>query len=121
MNAGNNNIVIQKDPGDNSGGSGINIDFISIGAVKSAKVTAISSNLEQGVMIYPNPVSNMLHITNAAQNADISVFSIDGKLVTHLKANGIDQQIDVKGWNKGMYILSILSNNQNMVTKLIVR
>ena len=121
LNAGNNNIVIQKDPGDNSGGSGINIDFISIGAVKSAKVTAISSNLEQGVMIYPNPVSNMLHITNAAQNADISVFSIDGKLVTHLKANGIDQQIDVKGWNKGMYILSILSNNQNMVTKLIVR
>ena len=87
----------------------------------AAYETEVALEEQYSIMVYPNPVTNVLHIANAANNADISIFSMDGKLVSKLKANGAEMEIDVAGWNKGIYILSINSNNQNMVTKLVVK
>ena len=100
------------------------LDYIRY-ITNTAKTAVLASGIENpdasSINIYPNPVSGVLHISNTEANADISIFSMDGKLVSKLKANGAEMEIDVAGWNKGIYILSINSNNQNMVTKLVVK
>ena len=87
----------------------------------AAYETEVALEEQYSIMVYPNPVTNVLHIANAANNADISIFSMDGKLVSKLKANGAEMEIDVTSWNKGIYIFKINSINQNMATKLIIK
>ena len=97
------------------------IRFIINTAKSAVSVSGIENTNASSTNIYPNPVSGVLYISNTEANADISIFSMDGKLVLKLKANGAEMEIDVAGWNKGIYILSINLNNQNMVTKLVVK
>lgn len=83
--------------------------------------SAVETVQNNDVKIYTNSATNVLHIANAAKNAAISIFSIDGKLVSSIKSTGSEMQIDVAGWNKGVYVLSIRSNQKNMATKLVIR
>jgi hypothetical protein len=67
----------------------------------------ISENVPQhsAILIYPNPVSNLLHIET--ENSDIipsvKIYSVQGSLLLHAKGN----QIDVSALPNGIYIADI--------------
>ncbi len=68
--------------------------------------------------IYPNPVSNYLYVDYEGSLTDISIIDLTGRTVLQEKSLS-KSRIDVSGLPKGIYILSILRNNQIMTTKKV--
>ena len=60
--------------------------------------------------IYPNPASDVLHISATEKINALTVYAVDGKVVLHIK-NPISNSISVQHLANGVYILKISTNN----------
>ncbi|MBL4651366.1 MAG: fibronectin type III domain-containing protein [Flavobacteriales bacterium] len=81
-----------------------------------------------GVLIYPNPTNGQFTIAvNTETNSEgtLSIYSIDGKLVYNsnlqLKAGLTSTEIDLTDVSTGIYHISITTDTQSSVKKLIVK
>ncbi len=70
--------------------------------------------------IFPNPADNKIYITNLQNSEDLSyeILDINGLLIEQKKLK--DNSIDVSGYDKGLYIISISMTGNKIVTKEIV-
>jgi len=76
------------------------------------------ASLQQPLEVYPNPVSDVLHIKNLFDEpVDYSIFNILGQEVTTGKSIGT---ISVADLEKGLYFLQIKGKKMQKVTKFIV-
>ncbi len=77
--------------------------------------TGISETNVSNTSIYPNPATNVLNITTDNQLEKVSIFSVNGALVK------TDNQsiIDISNLNKGMYILTVQTDNGITQTRFI--
>ena len=74
-----------------------------------------------------NPVQDVLSVgftANSSHTIDMSIFSLDGKLLYSQPQFSIDQwnskiSIDVSDFNDGMYLLQISSNEKSVVKKML--
>ncbi|MDP4278443.1 MAG: T9SS type A sorting domain-containing protein [Bacteroidota bacterium] len=61
--------------------------------------------------VYPNPVAEMLTIINAAQQTNrLTLFSLDGTVITRKQFSSGEIQLDMSTLANGLYLLNI--NNQ---------
>ncbi|MDD4992599.1 MAG: T9SS type A sorting domain-containing protein [Paludibacter sp.] len=68
--------------------------------------------------IYPNPSTDFIHVkAEAIAKSNIAIYSLSGTLVLSTTLTSIDEKIDVRGLQKGMYILK-LENQAFKFTKL---
>lgn len=67
--------------------------------------------------IFPNPVTNFIHIKNCKNNeiSNIKIFDIQGKLLEHIENNF--NTIDVTNYLSGIYLLQIESNQSRFQYK----
>ncbi|MGK0253732.1 MAG: hypothetical protein ACI9OE_001209 [Mariniflexile sp.] len=73
-------------------------------------------DLEQDVVLYPNPVSNVLHI----KNKQVNLVEIYDTKFTKLYS-GFNRNIDMSHFSNGVYIVKINLNNDVRVIKKIVK
>ena len=67
--------------------------------------------------LYPNPVQNILYITgDDSEDYDVEVFSVLGQLV--LSVVNVTQ-IEVGGFNGGLYLIKITSENSTKVKRIV--
>jgi len=78
---------------------------------------SVDQNAELKVSIYPNPSSGRVYISGLNSNADIEVYSIDGKLLKRFTSVGEYIDLDVAS---GLYMLKLISDNHSVVKKIIV-
>ena len=80
------------------------------------------SNVKNGVNIYPNPTKGFFTITtNNHHSYSISIYDVVGKLVyQHQKETDNEIQIDLSAVRKGIYFVSIISENERIVKRLII-
>ena len=72
-----------------------------------------------GIEAYPNPVKNTLNI-NAATTIDaVNIYDITGREVLRATPNVEKTSLDVSSLNKGFYLLTVKSGNQELSTKLV--
>lgn len=64
---------------------------------------AVTSN--NGIQIYPNPVSDILNVTKVSDKANYKIYSVAGQLVSRGIIN--DGKINVTSLVKGAYVISI--------------
>jgi hypothetical protein len=77
----------------------------------------------QGIMIYPNPTSFNFIITKDNSwdtNAQLRMYSINGKLMSSSKLSSSRQYVDVSNMNEGLYILEIINGDKVSTQKLII-
>lgn len=67
--------------------------------------------------VYPNPVSETLHISNSSNIKSIEIYDATGKCVINQKA--IDK-IDVSNLQSGVYFLKIIDNNLELTKKIVI-
>jgi hypothetical protein len=116
LNAGSNKIKYQYDTG-NSGY--INVDYIQV-KPNTTGISAIETG--ENVKIYPNPASTQITVENAPINSDISIFSIDGRLVHQQKLSNTNAvKIDVSKFEKGAYLIAVRSQKDKTVKEIIVQ
>lgn len=73
------------------------------------------------ILVYPNPVKDILFIDNISQNSLISIFSSDGKVLIRESASGVRHRINLKEWKPGIYLLRIDDRGNDTITKSIIK
>jgi subtilisin family serine protease len=74
------------------------------------------------ISIYPNPTSKEVTISlSNVQNAELNIFSIDGRLLDYRKNIGEGFKYDFSRYTKGEYIISITSGNKVVATQTIIK
>ena len=77
------------------------------------------SNINTDINIYPNPAKDVLNIYNA-ENANISIFDIVGKLVISENNISATQSINISNLTKGTYFVTINRNNSVETQKIVI-
>ena len=74
------------------------------------------------INIYPNPATNEITISiDKVQNAELNIFSLDGRLLDYRKNIGEELKYDLSRYAKGEYIVCITSRNKVVATQTIVK
>lgn len=96
------------------------IEFQQINVkVGNSTLTDGAQETANNVSVYPNPVSNLLHVNSSKQIAQVRVSDLTGKTV-YQSSNG--NAIDVSNFAKGVYIVQISTNDGTLnTTKVIVK
>lgn len=79
--------------------------------------TGINEIAEGEVNVYPNPATTVINIANA-EGAQVSVFDINGRMISNVESASANQTIDASNFAKGMYIVRI-ANGNNVITKKV--
>lgn len=89
--------------------------------VKKVPVAGISNISDLDLIMYPNPVSTILHISNTRNVSKIEIHNLIGiKTDEILVNNGNRLTIDMNKYTKGIYLLSVYNKNGTVkVMKLI--
>ena len=97
-----------------TGGGNNSTAFTSISEIQFYGNTYLSvakNNLENQLLIYPNPASSTVNVKLATANcAEASIYSMDGRLVLTKKVNNSESNqftIDVSHLIKGNYVLKL--------------
>ena len=77
---------------------------------------AVQTNDLVHLSVYPNPVYDVLHITSAKPIQQTEVFDITGRQVLSTQQT----KIDVSNFNKGYYLVKIILQDGNVITKKVL-
>jgi len=75
------------------------------------------ANPKNDIQIYPNPVSDVLNITNVSDKATFKIYSAAGQLVQSGNIN--NKQVNVSSLIKGAYVITIEDKNISKNNKFI--
>jgi hypothetical protein len=125
---GNNGMYVSSENGATSGmncnrGSYQGWEVFTWGSdlSKSAyAVTGISSDVDDSnIGLYPNPCSETLFIKNIADEATVSIYDMNGRLVVNKKMSSDNNSIDVSALIHGVYMVKVLNANSVNTFKVI--
>ncbi len=92
--------------------SGAKNDFI-VGDCSNAKIslTDVEKNSSSKVLIYPNPMNEMITLSGLYNVHKVNIYDISGKLVqsNFINSTKIQERIDIHALAKGFYILKTFS------------
>ncbi|MBC3846744.1 T9SS type A sorting domain-containing protein [Winogradskyella echinorum] len=71
------------------------------------------------IKMYPNPVEDKLQISNNSVLTSLEITSIHGKQIFTKIINDTGVEIDMSGFESGIYFIRVISLNQERVMKLI--
>ena len=86
--------------------------------LKQGTTTIGSSNAEEAVTVYPNPVKNILYISGI-NGGRYSITSIAGSVVMSGNIDSDKYQADLSRLPAGFYILKLDDGNRQSVTRLV--
>ena len=83
----------------------------------------IENNLtmENGILVYPNPVSDMLMVELVSQGSTIKIIDLQGRIVKSMQTNNLAIEIPVDNLPHGQYIVQVISANTFWSDKIIIR
>ena len=88
------------------------------GEVQEVALGISDVDLDEAILIFPNPASQFLNIENTNNIEALSVYNTMGKLV--LREVQDNELIDVSELNSGLYFVRIVFNNHEIVKKIII-
>ena len=72
--------------------------------------------------LYPNPVTDILHISSTDIISKVSVYDIQGKVIkTISEINSNTSKTDLSRLQNGVYFISVVSENGEKLTKKVVK
>ncbi len=101
------------DNGNNSG--------ITFSGTDCNPVAALTNSEDIGITAFPNPVENILTISNeSGSTADISLYQIDGSEILSKTSAASFTKIDCSGLSSGLYVLQVKLGTTLHTEKIIV-
>ncbi|GGG44787.1 T9SS type A sorting domain-containing protein [Epilithonimonas arachidiradicis] len=88
-------------------GYNLNLDVLATGEASGDKAK---------VLVYPNPVVDVLHVDNKNLKS-IALYSMEGKKLVETQSN----ELNVSKLPKGVYVLRIVTSDNNIVSKKIIK
>lgn len=120
--AGKSNVQIRFESY-NGYGNNLFIDNVNIDGTISNTQELVGN--ENQLSIYPNPATGNIYLKGLTKNEQwsVQVFDLNGKKVevTANSINGSNRQIDISSLHPGIYMVNVISETQNLTSKLIVK
>lgn len=69
-------------------------------------VSNLNENIAKAISVYPNPANNVLNVANA-ENENIEIYNMLGKLVVNVNNASANQNIDISKLSNGTYFVKI--------------
>jgi xyloglucan-specific exo-beta-1,4-glucanase len=82
--------------------------------------TEIPELNENNLVIYPNPVANILNIAinnNFTQVESIEILTVTGQRIYTPK----EATVDISNWSNGLYIIKVITTNGKSISKKVVK
>ncbi|MEO8515471.1 MAG: T9SS type A sorting domain-containing protein [Flavobacterium sp.] len=100
------------------GGALTSTNTILTGSVQDAVLGVNDFAINKGIVLYPNPTSNLLNIKSSSIIKEITIWSVQGQ-----KVLGFENvtSIDVSGLQSGMYITRVQTENGLQISNFIKR
>jgi hypothetical protein len=99
-----------------------NISEESNSVTVNTLVNILENTLEYAVQLYPNPVSEVLEINSSIDLSSIEAYSTSGAKLKIWSMQGLNTGvINMSDFDKGFYFLRIVSVDQNVVIRKIVK
>ena len=73
----------------------------------------------QSISIYPNPASEYIMALTSG-NGIIEIFDVTGKLVLQSTLSKTSETIDIRGLEKGIYVVKVTSKENSFTEKLVI-
>lgn len=70
--------------------------------------------------VYPNPATDILFVENIPHNSQIIIYDVTGKIIISMIGDAYNE-IDISGFEPGMYIISVIDNNTSFGTRNIIK
>ena len=83
------------------------------------EVEAVEENESAHIDMFPNPVSDLLHVRSNGMIEQIEIFDMAGKLVDHQSVNASDVEMNVSSFAPGMYMVKIISGETTSYVKMM--
>ena len=86
-------------------------------------IYSIGESIVDGCLsVYPNPSQSVVTVAIEGESGfEYQVFDFMGRAVLKGKAQGYMETLDLSGFSKGVYFISVITENKRMTQKLIVR
>jgi len=118
-------LAVQPDGNLLIGGDMLFYDGIARGRIARVNNMGILStgDFEESnkIDIYPNPVTDYLHITSADLIKEIKVFNVTGQEMYSNKYNNESATVDFQNFNKGVYFIRVTTESYFEVKKIIIK
>ena len=85
-------------------------------------IVSVDGSSESTIKISPNPFTNTIFIENIGNpSKNIQVYDISGHLIREINGNMLSQKVtlDFSDLNKGVYIIKIVTSNNNFIRKIV--
>ena len=92
---------------------------LSILRLGETNLNSSGFNFENSISIYPNPTTNKIYIENNSQKTikKILIFDTSGKIL--LEKDSFDQNIDISGFQNGIYFIQLKIDDAHFYKKIM--
>jgi len=82
--------------------------------------TSVDNVVHNEIEIYPNPANSIVKISNLQYSSHIRIYNSQGEMAHNSLINNEFEIIDVKNWEKGLYLITIQNENGIIFNKKII-
>ncbi len=119
--AGNYNYTVVADNFIDLSGS-LSVTNQNVAEIITLSPTGSYEFLLETAVIYPNPIAEILYIENAKNISNITIFNLLGEKVLQFENFGNSNlQLDVEMLKNGIYIIQLIDNSNNTISKRIIK
>lgn len=90
---------------------------------QSGCVVNVDENNMATIKVYPNPVSDIMYINvSELTKGSVLVFDISGRLIHESNFSNSDEvSVNTLSWDKGVYMVRVIADNQQIVETKVIR
>jgi hypothetical protein len=98
------------------------IKIVSLtGSVKYSNIVFVKQNNGNDVVVYPNPINDVLSIAGLKGNAEIKIINTVGQIVLQQSTTASSLSIDATNIKTGIYLLQVFSNGNKQSSQTIIK
>ena len=91
-------------------------------AVLVTKANNVSEITESNISIYPNPAKDFVRLTaQGSQLTAVKVYNCLGMMVEEIEVSANEAEINISEYNTGIYFFDVMTENGNVVKKVVIK
>jgi hypothetical protein len=91
------------------------------GSVKYSNIVFVKQNSGNDVVIYPNPVKDVLSIAGLKGNSSLKFINTNGQIVLQQSTTASSLTIEMKDVKPGIYMLQVYRDGNKQISKTIIK
>ncbi|MBR4155983.1 MAG: T9SS type A sorting domain-containing protein [Bacteroidales bacterium] len=81
--------------------------------------TNVSEMAESNISIYPNPAKDFVKISGDDRINSVKVYNCLGMMVEEIEVNANEAEINISEYNTGIYFFNVMTENGNVIKKVV--